>query len=408
MVVGIALLRKDSSRARRHVALLLVFALWCGASLPVSATTAEAGSHPLDAVARTIDRAMNAVGDAAYAYDGDGLRAAKTVSSATTEFTWDDGPLPRMLYDGTTNYVYGPDGNVLQTIAGGTTRWYHADQLGSTRALTDGSGTIVATFTHDTNGNQTESTGSVTIPFGWAGEYKDPETGFVYLRARYYDPATAQFLTRDPIVAHTRSAYGYVDNNPLNAIDPSGLFGWNDLKAAAGEIWRSPGAALSDAAKGFANFSAGIGNFGVSTISLGHWQIDAPYCGPGLGASHTIGYWTGQLELAIAGAKTPTRSTPSATEEGMAASQLERVGSALKDDPLHRAASWVVDDPAAQRFTITGGDGVQRSLYQLPGEVNGKPGVFEWIIDESSGQPVINHQRFIPGGDVTGYPNQRP
>jgi len=54
--------------------------------------------------------------------------------------------------------------------------------------------------------------------------------------------------------------------------------------------------------------------------------------------------------------------------------------------------------PAAQRFSITGGDGVQRTLYHLPGEVNGKPGVFEWIVDESSGQPVINHQRFIPGG----------
>jgi hypothetical protein len=37
---------------------------------------------------------------------------------------------------------------------------------------------------------------------------------------------------------------------------------------------------------------------------------------------------------------------------------------------------------------------------------NGKTGVFEWIVDESSGQPVINHQRFIPGGGVTGSPNQ--
>jgi hypothetical protein len=87
---------------------------------------------------------------------------------------------------------------------------------------------------------------------------------------------------------------------------------------------------------------------------------------------------------------------------------MERVGAGLKDDPLHRAASWVVDDPAAQRFTITGGDGVQRALYQLPGEVNGKPGVFEWIIDDSGGEPVINHQRFISGGEVTGSPNQRP
>jgi hypothetical protein len=87
-------------------------------------------------------------------------------------------------------------------------------------------------------------------------------------------------------------------------------------------------------------------------------------------------------------------------------SQMERVGSGLKDDPLHRATSWVVDDPAAQQFTITGGDGVQRTLYQLPGEVNGKTGVFEWIVDNSGTDSVITHQRFIPGGQVNGLPNQ--
>jgi hypothetical protein len=66
-------------------------------------------------------------------------------------------------------------------------------------------------------------------------------------------------------------------------------------------------------------------------------------------------------------------------------------------------------NPAAQRFSITGGGGgAQRSLYQLPGEVNGKAGIFEWIVDESGSNPVIDHQRFIPGGEVTGYPNQRP
>jgi hypothetical protein len=66
----------------------------------------------------------------------------------------------------------------------------------------------------------------------------------------------------------------------------------------------------------------------------------------------------------------------------------------------------VVDNPAAQRFTIAGGDGVTRGLYQLPGEVNGKQGVFEWIVDNSGNDPVITHQRFIPGGRVTGFPNQ--
>jgi len=57
-----------------------------------------------------------------------------------------------------------------------------------------------------------------------AGEYTDAETGFQYLRARYYDPATAQFLSRDPAEDSTRAPYSYVDGNPLNGTDPLGLF----------------------------------------------------------------------------------------------------------------------------------------------------------------------------------------
>ncbi len=89
------------------------------------------------------------------------------------------------------------------------------------------------------------------------------------------------------------------------------------------------------------------------------------------------------------------------------ASGMERTGTALtRSDAFHRSVSWVVDNPAAQRFAIKGGDGVPRELYQLPGEVNGKSGVFEWIIDRSGSNPVINHQRFIPGGSINGVPNQ--
>jgi uncharacterized protein RhaS with RHS repeats len=44
-----------------------------------------------------------------------------------------------------------------------------------------------------------------------------------HLRARYYDPSTGQFLSRDPMVATTRSAYGCVAGSPLNGSDPTGL-----------------------------------------------------------------------------------------------------------------------------------------------------------------------------------------
>ncbi len=84
-----------------------------------------------------------------------------------------------------------------------------------------------------------------------------------------------------------------------------------------------------------------------------------------------------------------------------------RVGSALKSDPLHRAGSFVVDDVAqgGRVFPLRGGDGVQRTLTQVEGAVNGRRGVFEWIVDPAG---AVTHQRFIPGGRITGLPNQVP
>jgi len=85
----------------------------------------------------------------------------------------------------------------------------------------------------------------------------------------------------------------------------------------------------------------------------------------------------------------------------------ERIGSALKADPTHRAASLGLDDvaKAGQSFSLTGGDGVTRTLIQAPGGMNGKAGIFEYIINKE-GQ--VTHQRFIEGGVINGVPNQKP
>jgi RHS repeat-associated protein len=66
---------------------------------------------------------------------------------------------------------------------------------------------VVATYAYDAYGTTAASTGSVANPFRYAGEYQDAESDLYYLRARYYDPASQQFLTRDPLVAATEQAY---------------------------------------------------------------------------------------------------------------------------------------------------------------------------------------------------------
>ena len=70
----------------------------------------------------------------------------------------------------------------------------------------------------------------------------------IYLRARYYDPSTAQFISRDPAVATTRAPYAYVSDNPLNGTDSSGLCAWNDFGCFAGNLSALPGAIAHDAA----------------------------------------------------------------------------------------------------------------------------------------------------------------
>lgn len=158
-----------------------------------------------------------------YTYDGSGLRVSKTVSGVSHSFVWDvaDG-LPLLLQDDSTLYVTGPGGLPLEQVSGSNVYYYQQDQLGSTRALTDSSGAIAASYSYDAYGNLTAQTGSVSNPFLYTGQYRDQESGLYYLQARYYDPATAQFISRDPELASSRAAYGYVADNPLNATDPSG------------------------------------------------------------------------------------------------------------------------------------------------------------------------------------------
>ena len=74
----------------------------------------------------------------------------------------------------------------------------------------------------------------------------------------------------------------------------------------------------------------------------------------------------------------------------------------MKPDPWHRSASFPVDEIGTNGtvFEVTGGDGVTRMLVQMPGEVNGVPGRFEWIVDGNN----VSHQMFVRNGTINGVP----
>jgi RHS repeat-associated protein len=165
---------------------------------------------------------------AGYAYDSDGLRRSNSVDRQTTGFTWDtSGGLPLLLSTHKagldTAIIYGPGNQAVAQIADdGTPSWFHHDQLGTIRLTTNATGAETYRGSHSAYGAPVASTGTAPL-LGYAGQYRDVETGYQYLRARYYDPATAQFLTVDPLAATTLEPYGYTGANPLNATDPTGL-----------------------------------------------------------------------------------------------------------------------------------------------------------------------------------------
>lgn len=110
----------------------------------------------------------------------------KAVGETTSNFAWDYSQrLPLLLTDGSTLYVHGLGGLPIEQVdSQGNVLYLHADQLGSTRVLTDSTGTVVGTYTYDAYANTTAKTGTASTAFQFACEYLDSETGAYYLRAR--------------------------------------------------------------------------------------------------------------------------------------------------------------------------------------------------------------------------------
>jgi YD repeat-containing protein len=97
-----------------------------------------------------------------YHYDGDGKRTSKTVGTATTSYSYDVGSgLPTVLDDGARKYVWGA-GGLAYTVDKGIAAIaaYHTDGLGSVRAITDGTGSVVQTYQTDEFGIPTLSQGT--------------------------------------------------------------------------------------------------------------------------------------------------------------------------------------------------------------------------------------------------------
>ena len=105
--------------------------------------------------------------------------------------------------------------------------WYSyiKDHVGTIyKVYSDNTKQIVDTRAYDTFGNIINRVGTSTGNLGFQGKYYDQESGLYYFYNRYYNPANGRFINEDPIGLNGGlNMYGFVENNPVNSIDPFGL-----------------------------------------------------------------------------------------------------------------------------------------------------------------------------------------
>ena len=175
--------------------------------------------------ANRLTRVSNQSSVSSYQYNGLGDRLQETVNDQTTTFTMDlNAGLTQALVAGTNTYIYGND-RIAQT-QGGATEYFLGDALGSVRQLANANGAITYASAYDPYGVSSQTYGTSQSAYGYTGQYTDA-TGMVYLRARYYDPASGRFPTKDSWQGDynrplSLNRWNYVEANPVNLIDPNG------------------------------------------------------------------------------------------------------------------------------------------------------------------------------------------
>jgi len=168
-----------------------------------------------------------------YGYYPDGRLFSRTDRAGQITHFYYDGPNLFLETDsgGDTLARYTNGLNLDAWLAmqrGGQSYDYLQDGLNSITGLTDSSGAMTASYQYDVYGGIRAETGSVPNPIRFTGRYWDPDAALYQYRARWYDPGTGRFLSRDPLgPINVSQMYAYATNNPTNYLDPLGLDTWS-------------------------------------------------------------------------------------------------------------------------------------------------------------------------------------
>jgi RHS repeat-associated protein len=158
-----------------------------------------------------------------FVYDGTGARVKKTTGANTITYI---GNLYECSAGVCAKYIFAGDTRIANK-SGSDVLYYHQDHLGSSRLVSNNTGTKVEEIHYFPFGATQSDTGSISINHKYTSQEYDAETGLYYYNARYYNPVLGRFISADTHVPGTGNPqalnrYSYALNNPLLYLDPSG------------------------------------------------------------------------------------------------------------------------------------------------------------------------------------------
>ena len=185
---------------------------------------------------------LTEIGDVKLAYNGLGdlITRADAANTIRYFYNYASGLNPIMAEKDETAgkflryYVWTPGGQLLYMIDaadGNKVYFYHFDRTGSTLALTDAAGAVTDKYAYTPYGKLLKHEGSNPQPFTFVGQWGVRQEGsdgtFYHMRARYYDAASARFVSREPLWPEISdpqmlNPYQYAFNNPTGFVDVSG------------------------------------------------------------------------------------------------------------------------------------------------------------------------------------------
>ena len=178
---------------------------------------------------------------ATYAYNAQGQRVTRVEDEVITHFYYTGSAL---LFTTVNEYVLqtqnilDPSGTIVaskrfegqaeteQDPYADDYFFYRYDIRGSVTNIVDGAGSVVKSYDYDEFGVTTSTGDTFFNEVTFTGSVADA-SGLLYMNARYYNPATARFLSQDSYTGSasdpwTQHLYAYCNNNPVNMVDPTG------------------------------------------------------------------------------------------------------------------------------------------------------------------------------------------